>query len=345
MENKYDVVIIGAGPAGLAAAEILAKANKKVIVLEKNKSIGQKVCAGGLTIKDLNEFKLPKTTVEKEFQQIMLHIGKRSIKMELNEPWVWTCNREKLGQWQAKQAIKAGARIILDCAALKINDGFVSTSNEVDFHFKYLIGADGTNSLVRKHLGLATEKLATAMQYLAPPANFKNLEIFFDPKKIGPAYLWVFPHKNYVSIGIGADPKFISPVKLKNYLDDWCVKHGINPKEYSLQAASINYDYRGLEFNNIFLVGDAAGLTSGASGEGIHPAIVSGQEAAQKIINPNYNLPKIKKILRDKKLKEKFLTFYKTNKTITKLLLGFGAVLLLKNNKFRQKIARFLTER
>jgi len=347
MKNKkiYDVVIIGAGPAGLAAAEILAQANKKVVILEKNKVVGQKVCAGGLTTKDLKEFNLPEFIVEKQFQQILLHIGKRSIKMQLDKPWIWTCDREKLGQWQTEQAAKAGAEIILNCTALKISNNFVSTNNGLNFYFNYLIGADGANSLVRKYLGLATKKLATAIQYLVPHVNFNNLEIFFDAKKLGPRYLWVFPHKNYVSIGIGADPRFISPVKSKNYLDDWCMKHGLNPKEYPLQAAPINYDYQGLEFNNIFLTGDAAGLTSGTTGEGIYSAIVSGQEVAQKIIDPNYDLLKIKKILRDKKLEEKFLTFFKINKLLASAILSLGAIKLAKNKKFRQKMIRSLAER
>ena len=49
MENKFDVVIIGAGPAGLKCAEQLKNSNLSVLVIEKNKIIGPKVCAGGLT--------------------------------------------------------------------------------------------------------------------------------------------------------------------------------------------------------------------------------------------------------------------------------------------------------
>jgi len=51
--KAYDVIIIGAGPAGLICAKTLALAGKEVLVLEKNDVIGPKICAGGLTTKDL----------------------------------------------------------------------------------------------------------------------------------------------------------------------------------------------------------------------------------------------------------------------------------------------------
>ena len=72
--EKYDVVIIGAGPAGLKCAEILAKNNKKVLVLEKNKNIGKKVCAGGLTMKDF-ELGIPDKIIQKLSSGLDRHSG------------------------------------------------------------------------------------------------------------------------------------------------------------------------------------------------------------------------------------------------------------------------------
>jgi len=51
--EKYDVVIVGAGPAGLACAKELSKGSKTILLIEKNKIIGPKVCAGGLRKKVL----------------------------------------------------------------------------------------------------------------------------------------------------------------------------------------------------------------------------------------------------------------------------------------------------
>ena len=67
--QKFDIIIVGAGPAGLKCAHTLIKANNKlkVLVLEKNKDIGPKICAGGLTGKDLQSFSIPDKLIEFRF--------------------------------------------------------------------------------------------------------------------------------------------------------------------------------------------------------------------------------------------------------------------------------------
>ena len=69
--DKYDVVIIGAGPAGLSAAKVLAQNNKKVIVFEKNSVIGPKVCGGGITAKDYS-LGIPKNLASHFFNEVIL---------------------------------------------------------------------------------------------------------------------------------------------------------------------------------------------------------------------------------------------------------------------------------
>lgn len=79
------------------------------------------------------------------------------------------------------------------------------------------------------------------------------------------------------------------------------------------------------------MVGDAAGFTSGLTGEGIYFAMVSGMEVAKKIINKNYQCPKIKKILSIKKEHEKILKLLTINKNLT--IMEYGIVEKLLNNK------------
>lgn len=343
---NYDVVIVGAGPAGLMAGKVLAEGGKKVAILEKKPIVGDKVCAGGLTMKDFREFGLPKTLIEKEFIKIYLNFKKyrQELSLATDTSWLWTCDRKKLGAWQMIEAKKAGVEIYLNHGAIKIERDFVQADDNNKFYFKHLIGADGSSSIVRKFLNLPTKKILVAIQYLDFNAQNKQLEIYFDLAKFGPTYAWVFPHSNYTSVGCGANAELIKSGTLKENFDNWCEELGMNFRKDNLQGAPINYDYQGIEFGNIYLVGDAAGLASGLTGEGIHPALTSGYEIAKKIIDPNYKLEKIKRVIENKNLEEKILKLYKHHKKFTQTLfyLGFG---FLKSKDVRKKLINFLTEK
>lgn len=66
--ESYDVIIVGAGPAGLKCAEIISKNNKKVVVLEKDNILGDKVCAGGLSAKAL-KLGIPDNIIQRKFKK------------------------------------------------------------------------------------------------------------------------------------------------------------------------------------------------------------------------------------------------------------------------------------
>ena len=79
-------------------------------------------------------------------------------------------------------------------------------------------------------------------------------------------------------------------------------KNKINTKRGRFEAHPINCDYRGFNFGNIFLIGDAAGLVSGFTGEGIYQALISGDVVARKIIDKNYSSKKIYDILWERRV-------------------------------------------
>ncbi len=118
-------------------------------------------------------------------------------------------------------------------------------------------------------------------------------------------YVWIFPHKNYVNIGIGFDPKILSSEPAKEILDGFLMENNFDEPAKKLEAAPINYLYQGSVFGNVFLIGDAAGLVSRATGEGISSAMISGQEIGRKIIDKGYQMPELKKILELKKRQER----------------------------------------
>ncbi len=298
----YDVIIIGAGPAGLKCAEILGGSELKVLLLEKNEIIGPKVCAGLMTsdgIKYLNQ------DVEvNQFKQVIIHSMLGKTKVDLTDYPVYTIDRKKLGQWQLKKLEKMNNITVRTKTFVnKIGKDYILANNH-KIKFKYLVGADGSSSITRKHLGLKTNKLSIGIHYIIPniipTKKYKEIELFFDTRLFKTWYAWISPHNNYVSIGAGCDLKILSGKKLATNFHKWLRRNNIDVSNGKYEACSLNYDYQGIHFGNKFLIGDAAGLIYGFTGEGIYPALVSGEEAAKKIMDSNYKLA-LENILRKKR--------------------------------------------
>lgn len=302
----FDVVIIGAGPASLNCANFLKKSNKKILILEKNTIIGKKVCAGGLTQKAYEYLNLPPELIEYSFKNINFNAPIIKSEIKNKNSFVYTVDRVKLSQWQQDKLKKSSIKIRNNSMVTKIENNYIVVNNK-KIKYKYLVGGDGSSSIVRRYLGLKINDIDIAIQYIIPTKKFKKFEIFFDSRLFHSWYAWIFPHENYVSIGCGCNPKKLSSQKLKNNFHDWLKQINIDYASGEFQAHPINYDYRGLKFNNIFLIGDAAGLASGFTGEGIYQALISGEEVAKMILDKNYEPQKIKKILKIKKRHNKII--------------------------------------
>lgn len=316
---KYEVIIIGAGPGGLAAARELAKNKVKVLVLEKNKVIGPKVCAGGLTTKDF-ELGIDKKIADNFFNKVILHTPLFEDEIVSDEPFVATVSRKKLGQYMAKKATIAGAEIKTNVEVADIGENYLRTKKGEKIEFGCLIGADGSNSIVRRKLDIKKDKECAAFHYKVK-RKFKDMELFFNTQLFGSGYAWIFPHKDFTSIGCGADTKKIIDAKnLQVNFKKWLKEQKIDiGPEDKFESWFINYDYRGHDFDKIFLIGDAAGFSSGLTGEGMYFAMVSGIDVVRKIINPSYEQNGIKDILAMKKKHEEVLSLMNFNKMLTEV--------------------------
>ncbi|RLG15893.1 MAG: hypothetical protein DRN71_00205 [Candidatus Nanohalarchaeota archaeon] len=305
--EKHDVVIVGAGPAGLKAAEVLAGAGKDVLVLEKNDVVGPKVCAGGISLK-CKKLRIPVNLFERSFNSFRLLRSHHNIVVKYNKTVGYTIDRAVLGTYMKNKATDNGVAIRTSSRVTSVTKEYVVYSGK-KIKYDYLIGADGSISTVRKYLNVPTNKIDIGIQYIVNQESNYAMGCF-DHKIFGSGYVWIFPYKNTFSVGTCAKLGTKNIPKLRKKLDSWCKKRGIDLKGAEFQAATINYDYQGFKFGNIFLVGDAAGLAFGFSGEGIYSAILSGQIAAQSIIDKNYDYNKdISKLLKHKRLQESVLPF------------------------------------
>lgn len=293
MITSFETVIIGAGPAGLACAARLAENGHSVLVLEKKPRIGPKVCAGGITWSGLSGH-VPETLVERSFHAQMIRTRRQRFTLHSACPMVSTVRRDRLGEWMADDAMTKGARIETSARVLSLTGSSLlvkrKDNSEQNISFDRLVGADGSNSLVRRHLGLPF-KAGIGIHYLVP-GRFDRMEWHLDPSLFGNGYGWIFPYNDHASVGAYKMP---APGKeqetgwwLHRSLKAWCAKNEISLAELTPRAGWILCDFQGVRFQKKFyLAGDAAGLASGLTGEGILPAIVSGKAVADEIMGKN----------------------------------------------------------
>ncbi len=285
---RVHTLIIGAGPGGLACGKILAENGKDTLILERKPTVGPKVCAGGITWSGLIS-RVPEHLAEKTFPVQHVYTPLQHVCIKENEPIIATVNRLKFGQYMAEQATQAGARLQTNTAVIQIRDRkallYDKGNGEKKWvSFQYLVGADGSTSLVRRHLGLQSKRLGIGINYQIPGHNEK-MEWHLNNSLFKNGYAWIFPHSDTLSVGAYADRQSLKAVQLKTNLVAWAKTKNLQLEQHKAQAEIINFDYQGWNFTDTFLIGDAAGLASGLTGEGIYPAIISGEQAALTICN------------------------------------------------------------
>lgn len=303
MKNHYDVIIIGAGPAGLECARTLMDSEYQVLILDKSKIIGTKICAGG--VKDSEDIVDVPEQLVKRFDKHISYLRGHKTVLSLSKDQFKCFERIDFGQYLLKQIVKAKNITIKNPVLVKkIGKGEIET-NQGNFTYKYLVGADGSNSIVRSYLGLGSKHCMGLYYNILPTSN--ELIAYYDPKTIKTGYIWEFPHKEVNNVGIYFDLKLLNPQKAKQYLQDYLKLRSYEFTENEFYGALINYDYQGHEFGNIFLCGDAGGFASRLHGGGMSNGMTSGRDIARKILDDNYDYQGIKIILDKKKQESRLL--------------------------------------
>ncbi len=294
----FDVVIVGAGPAGSLLAYYLGQNGIDTLLLEKKKLPRYKPCGGGLTRRALHTLPFDiDAVIEDRTHTAKLYFDRQLVfTKKAAQPLVAMIMRDRFDHFLAKQAAKQGA-ILKDQTACdrfaQQNDLIQIATSRGTFATKILVGADGVNSRVASQSGLALKtKHMIALEAELEINRRETLDEFrhsfhFDFGVIPKGYGWLFPKLNHFSVGIlSVKPR---EKNLRRYFDNYLQHKRLIEKSTlrSLKAHFIPYapdKNNRLASHNVLVVGDAAGLVDPITGEGIYYALQSGHMAANIIM-------------------------------------------------------------
>ncbi len=288
--QTWDAIVVGAGPAGCAAAYDLAAAGREVLLLDRAIFPRQKACAGGLTLKTVQALRY---SVDPVVRQKISHMrlerdGSRSSVLRRRSPYCYMTVRRELDDYCLRQTLSAGAKfqhIRAIEAVTEDESGVTLRADGQALRARFLIGADGVHSRVRQLTdgGKGWFWRAFALEAVVPIAAAAEQELVFDFAPIRDGYGWVFPKGDHVNVGLYsyAPEEKIDRARLAAYIHR---RFGtVSAEDMIGQYAGFGAAQHRILPTRTFLVGDAGGFVDPLTGEGIYFAIASGQAAAEAI--------------------------------------------------------------
>ena len=318
MHDAVDVIVIGAGPAGLSAARALAADGRSVLVLEEHEHVGQPVhCTGLLGLDAFKELDLPAHTIRTVLRSARFRgAGGRTVAVEAHGVAAAVVDRAAFDRELARQAVEAGAdvrcgrrvqqiRIDQERArvASSLGDGRMET-----FDARVCILACGAQYRFNRQLGLGIPRayLQTA-QIETPFARVETVEIDLDRAIAPGGFAWVVPFSldGVPAARIGLMAASNAAVRFARYAAMLSDRFAL-PEQHAASTPRLKVlplgPVRRTYGDRVLAVGDAAGLAKPTTGGGIYYSLLSGNIAAEVLVDR----------LRDDRLDRESLRAYET---------------------------------
>ena len=304
---KYDVVVVGAGPAGCVTARFAAENGAKVLIIERRSEVGVPVLCGEGVSRKIDDWDMLEgdrwIAGRMDGARIYSPDGtmvKLSADLAGNETG-YVVYRDIFDQELARRAVKAGVKIMMNTMAidlLKDNDKIVGVKakrfdEEFDIEADIVVGADGVESKIGQWVGINTllnpKDLETCAQYTLTNVECKDAYCdFYLGREIAPGgYLWVFPKgKDTANVGIGILASLSESGMAKQLLDRFIANDprfkNSEPIRFLAGATPVANPVETVR-DNLILVGDAARHVDAITGGGLTCCLEGGKIAGETI--------------------------------------------------------------
>ncbi|WP_338598309.1 NAD(P)/FAD-dependent oxidoreductase [Sulfolobus tengchongensis] len=312
---KFDVVVVGAGPAGSSAALTAARGGAKVLLLERGPEPGSKNVSGAMIrLEDFSSiYDISSIPIERKVKNVDLILLSDSNRVRINvnvESNLATAGRLKLDKWMAQQAEKAGALLITKTTVLGIereSDGYKVITDRGEIGADRIVLAEGVNALVSIKANirpdLTPEQTVQAVKEVYS-LNKDEVNKRFGFKADDEGASWrilgtdpvpyagfLYVYKDAIAIGVGVPMKILIKRKVTPYtvLDEVKERLGLNElikgsslREYSAKIIP-EYGFPSWKgcSGKVYLAGDSLGLVDPLTFNGIGPAVASGTLAGK----------------------------------------------------------------
>jgi geranylgeranyl reductase family protein len=289
-DHPFDVVVIGAGPAGSSAALAAAKAGARTLILDRAGFPRYKTCGGGLIGLTLGSLPadLDVPVRQEVFSASFSHLGRAVRARRSAVRLLSLVDRADFDQALLDRAIKAGAFAQLGTTVTGLvpePDGVRLETSAGVIRARYVIGADGSASRVARQVGVELDQVDLGLEVeldAGAAASRWAGRIHLDWGPVPGSYAWVFPKGEILTVGVISRKG--TPEQTRAYLASFVAQQGLEDAETVRESGHLTRcrsRASPLGRGRILVCGDAAGLLEPWTREGISFAVRSGALAGR----------------------------------------------------------------
>lgn len=286
MTRTVDLLVVGLGPGGAAAAWRGAAAGLDVLAVDKKQQIGVPVQCAEFIPGPLAPYAQDEGVLSQRIDGMNTYLPSGTVAPSAFPGLM--VDRVAFDRALAARAGKAGAEIVTDAALIALNTGRrtaqIRRKDRIDdIAYRVLVAADGPHSAVARLLGLPALTVIYTRQYTVPLRQpHADTDIWLSDEFPG-GYAWLFPKNELANLGLGTDRRFEPDMKTPlTRLHTQLVQQGRVGEDIVHRtggAIPVGGLRASLVHENTLFVGDAAGLTHPITGAGIAAAVQSGESA------------------------------------------------------------------